>query len=219
MNEKMDNKWGSFLLKVLHGLLRRAYTTIKPDDDSVSAKLVVRQQWFELLDRFPRMNEVTRYTMIYFLNKHYPVGVQFMVSPITLSNFGPILDEFVTAFHGVKKYWSKPMNVKLDILNKLLNGAMERVILPTVHVLNQDVPDEDDKPDPDAECPPTREIDLDDYHPVSQSSTNTSPMTKPKSKRQLVTTKKVVVASESDSDDDAGFVPDTADLSQFSACK
>jgi len=209
--QKMDTKWGGFLLKVLHGLLRRAYATIKPDDDNVTAGIVVKQQWFQLLDRFSRMDDVTRYTIAHFLNKHYDVGVEFVVPPATLSNFGPVLDEFVSEFHGVKKYWSKPMNVKLDILNRLLTRAMENVILPTVHVVHQDDSDEDN-PDPDAECPASREIDLDDYHPVSAP--------KPAKSNPIVSaTKKVVVASESDSEDDAGFVPDNADLSKFSACK
>lgn len=205
----MDTKWGTFLLKVLHGLLRRAYPSITPDDDDVGAAITVKQEWFALLDRFPRMADVTRYAMMHFLNAHYPPDVEFVVAPDALANFTPVLDEFVAAFHGGEGYWSLPTRAKLEALDKHLNRAMRKVLVPAVHVLPREG-DADDQPDPDAECPPFREVELDDYHPVNSSAA--PPTTQPAAPKFT----RPVKASKDDSDSDAEFVPANADLSQFS---
>lgn len=214
----MDTKWGTFLLKVLHGLLRRAYSDVKADDDDVDAAIVVKQQWFELLDRFPRMDAVTRYVTMHFLNAHYPPDVEFVVPPSALATFAPVLDAFVAGFHDAEGYWSLPVRDKLAALDKHLNRALRKVVVPVVAVVPREG-DATDQPDPDAECPPFREIELDGYHPVNPNPAPPEPPAKPSPSPAAKPAPKpgrdrAVKKGDPDSDDE--FVPAGADLSQFS---
>jgi hypothetical protein len=162
----MESKWGTFLLKVLHGMLRRAYQHVAPGDDDDAVVVAAKQQWFDVLDRFPRLDDVARYTLAFLLNEHYAADVEFTVPKAAMANFMPVFDEFVEAFHASSvPYWTLPMTAKLHHLAKLLRGAFRAVVVPQVRLAVQEPAV--DTPDPDAECPPFREIDLDADHPVS----------------------------------------------------